>query len=149
MAYVNIMRTVKAVALLGGMMAGLVMATPAEVDKITRGEIAERIAPAGEVCFAGQPCATAAPVAAASGPQSGEQVFGSYCTACHISGILGAPKKGDASAWEGKLAAAGSYDQLLTNAINGIRSMPPKGTCATCSKEEISGAIEFMSGLKP
>ncbi|WP_281646354.1 c-type cytochrome [Parendozoicomonas sp. Alg238-R29] len=150
MANVNRMRAVKVAVLLGGMMTGLVMAAPAEVDKITREEIAERIAPVGEVCLEGQPCATAAPAAAASsGPRSGESVYNSYCTACHTAGILGAPKKGDGAAWKEKLATAGSYNQLLTNAINGIRSMPPKGTCADCSEDEISGAIEFMSGLKP
>ena len=150
MANVNRMRAVKAAFLLGGMMSGLVMAAPAEVDKITRQEIAERIAPAGDVCLEGQPCATAAPVAAASsGPRSGESVYNSFCTACHTAGVLGAPKKGDDADWQKKLAAAGSYNQLLTNAINGVRSMPPKGTCANCSDDEISGAIQYMSGLKP
>ncbi|MTI14247.1 cytochrome c5 family protein [Sansalvadorimonas verongulae] len=133
------------------MMTGLAMAASAEVDKITRGEIAERIAPVGEVCLEGQPCATAAPVVAvSSGPRSGESVYNSFCTACHTVGVLGAPKKGDDAGWQAKLAAAGSYNQLLTNAIKGVGSaMPPKGTCADCSDDEISGAIQYMSGLKP
>ncbi len=149
MANINRMRAIKAAVLLGGMVSGLVMAAPAEVDKITRGEIAERIAPAGELCLEGQPCATAAPVAAAGGPRSGSDVFGTYCTACHTAGILGAPKKGDTDTWNQKMAAAGSFKNLVTNAIKGVGSMPPKGTCSNCSDEEVSGAIEFMSGLKP
>nr|WP_283777826.1 c-type cytochrome [Sansalvadorimonas sp. 2012CJ34-2] len=126
------------------------MAAPKEVDKVTRQEIVGRIAPVGEVCIEGQPCATAAPVAQASdGPRSGEKIYNSYCTACHTAGVLGAPKKDDANAWSQKLAAAGSYSTLLSNAVKGIGSMPPKGTCMDCSDEEISIAIEYMSGLKP
>ena len=150
MANVNRMRAISVAVFLGGMMSSLVMAVPKEVDKVTRQEIAERIAPVGEVCVEGQPCATAAPVAAASnGPRSGEKIYNSYCTACHTAGVLGAPKIGDTGTWNQKLAAAGSYSTLLTNAIKGIGSMPPKGTCMDCTDEEISTAIEHMSGLKP
>ena len=150
MANVNRMRAVSVAVFLGGMMSSLVMAVSAEVDKVTRQEITERIAPVGEVCIEGQPCASAAtPIVANGTPRPGEQIYGTYCTACHTSGVLGAPKKDDAAAWNEKLATAGSFDKLLANAINGIRSMPPKGTCADCTEEEMSGAIEYMSGLKP
>ncbi len=150
MANVNRMRAVSVAVFLGGMMSSLVMAVSAEVDKVTRQEITERIAPVGEVCIEGQPCASAAiPIVANGTPRSGEQIYGTYCTACHTSGVLGAPKKDDAATWNEKLATAGSFDKLLANAINGIRSMPPKGTCADCTEEEMSGAIEYMSGLKP
>ena len=150
MANVNRMRAISVAVFLGGMMSSLVMAAPKEVDKVTRQEIAERIAPVGEVCIEGQPCASAAPVVtASSGPRSGEKIYDSYCTACHTTGVLGAPKKGDGDAWNKKLAAAGSYSSMLSNAIKGIGSMPPKGTCMDCSDDEISIAIEYMSGLKP
>ncbi|CAM3472597.1 c-type cytochrome [Parendozoicomonas haliclonae] len=149
MANVISTRALKAAVLFGGMMSGLVLAAPADVDKATRKEIAERIAPVGEVCLEGQPCASAAPVVASSGPRTGDAIYNTYCTACHTAGVLGAPKKDDKAAWDTKLAAAGSYSQLLSNAIKGIGSMPPKGTCMDCSDEEISVAIEYMSGLKP
>jgi len=34
---------------------------------------------------------------------------------------------------------------LLKHAIEGIRSMPPRGTCADCSDEEIAAAIKYMT----
>ena len=36
----------------------------------------------------------------------------------------------------------------LAKAITGINAMPPKGTCADCSDDELKGAIQKMSGLK-
>jgi cytochrome c5 len=33
---------------------------------------------------------------------------------------------------------------LLHSAINGKNAMPPRGTCATCSDDELKAAIEYM-----
>ena len=122
-----------------------------ELDSVTRGEISERIAPVGSVCLAGDDCASAAGiVVSASGtPRSGEAIYNKYCIACHSSGLLGAPKKGDSAGWQAAQKKAGGFSNLLANSISGIRSMPPKGTCADCSEDELSASIEFMSGLKP
>lgn len=151
MAYFKKMRAVQAAVLLGGLFAGLVMAKPAgDLDEVTRSEIADRIKPVGSLCVAGEECAAGGGAAAvASGPRNGEQVYNTYCTACHTAGVLGAPKKGDKATWDKRLADSGSYQTILNNAINGIRSMPANGTCGDCSSDEISGAIEYMSGLKP
>ncbi|MGB1091847.1 MAG: c-type cytochrome [Oceanobacter sp.] len=105
-------------------------------------KIKERIKPVGEVCV-GADCG-GAPVVAGGGARSGEDVYGSFCSACHAAGVLGAPKKGDTAAWDARWAQGEAG--ILANAINGINSMPPKGTCATCSDDEILGAIKFMSG---
>jgi cytochrome c5 len=35
-------------------------------------------------------------------------------------------------------------DTLLMHATNGLKMMPPKGTCAECSEEELKGAIEYI-----
>ncbi|WBA82585.1 c-type cytochrome [Endozoicomonas sp. GU-1] len=140
------------ILLVGGLFASLVFAKPtADLDSITRGEISERLAPVGFVCLAGEECASAAGVVASSssGPRSGDAVYNQFCVACHGSGLLGAPKKDDAAAWQAAEKTAGGFSSLLSNAINGIRSMPAKGTCMDCSDEEISIAIEYMSGLKP
>lgn len=145
------MRAFKATILLTLITTASVQAAPATVDKITRKEIAERLAPATTVCLIGQPCAnaSAAPLVASGEPRTGEGVYGSFCTACHELGVLNAPKKGDKAAWDAKLADRGSYEQLLTNSITGIGAMPPRGTCMDCSDEEISLAIQYMSGLTP
>lgn len=111
-------------------------ATDAQADKI-----AERIKPVGEVCV-GAECGGAA--VAAAEPRSGEEVYNGACTACHGSGLLGAPKTGDKAAWDDRLAKG--MDAALQNAINGINAMPPKGTCANCSDDELMAAIKYMSG---
>ncbi len=118
---------------------------------VSSDSIAERIKPFGVVCVAGDPCADVGtmPVAAttAGAARTGDAVYGQFCTACHSVGVLGAPKTGDSGAWEARLAAAGSLDDLVTSAINGVGAMPANGTCGDCSREEIQAAVQHMSGL--
>jgi cytochrome c5 len=111
--------------------------------------IAERIKPVAQVCIAGQECKGVGAVAvAAAGPAlTGAEVVTKYCGACHTSGVLGAPKVGDSADWKTRAGAKGGVDGLLKSAIAGINAMPPKGTCATCSDDELKGAIKQMSGL--
>lgn len=102
-------------------------------------EIEKRIQPVGQVYLAGSaPKAAAAP----TGPKSGADVYQASCFACHGTGAMGAPKKGDAAAWEPRTAKG--MDVLLEHAIKGFNAMPPKGTCMACSDDEIKAAIEFM-----
>ena len=139
----------------GGLFAGLVLASSSlELDQTSKKEISERISPVGSVCKTGETCASEGAVTLAADTGSGsarpaETIYNQYCTACHSTGILGAPLKDDAAAWQLKEKEAGGFSNLLSNAINGIRAMPPKGTCMDCSEEEISIAIQYMSGLKP
>ena len=86
-------------------------------------------------------------VAAGGAAQSPDDVIAKYCGACHMSGLLGAPKIGDAAAWKTRASAKGGVDGLLKSAIAGLNAMPPKGTCATCSDDELKAAIKVMSGL--
>jgi cytochrome c5 len=111
--------------------------------------IAERIKPVAQVCITGEECKGVGAVAvAAAGPAlTGAEVVTKYCGACHTSGVLGAPKVGDGAAWKTRAGAKGGVDGLLKSAIAGINAMPPKGTCATCSDDELKGAIVQMSGL--
>lgn len=102
--------------------------------------ILENIKPVGEVNVGDVPAA-AAPVAAA-GPRSGKDVYNGSCMGCHSTGVAGAPKVGDKAAWSPRVAKG--VDGLLTTATNGLNAMPPKGTCAACSEEELKGAIEYM-----
>ncbi|MDX2456371.1 MAG: c-type cytochrome [Gammaproteobacteria bacterium] len=111
--------------------------------------VVENIKPVGEVYIAGEsePEAASESVAAASataaaGPKSGEAVYNTNCVACHGTGAAGAPKLGDAAAWAPRIAAG--MDSLLANATNGLKAMPPKGLCMTCSEAELQGAVEFM-----
>jgi cytochrome c5 len=35
-------------------------------------------------------------------------------------------------------------DALVSNAINGLNAMPPKGLCMTCSDADLKAAVEYM-----
>ncbi|MGN5138786.1 c-type cytochrome [Aeromonas sp. 164P] len=120
-------------------------------DDMSPEAIAERIKPIGQVYTAkdleGIAGAGAAPAAtASSGPRDGETVFKGACFACHDTGAAGAPKRGDKAAWEPRIAQG--IETLKKHAIGGFTGksgmMPPRGTCATCSDEEIENAIHYM-----
>lgn len=116
-------------------------------------EIAARIKPVGEVCIAGEECkgvGAVAVAASAGGGMSADDVVGKFCSTCHgpaMAAAMQAPAIGDSAAWQARAEVSGGLDGLLKNAISGIRAMPPKGTCATCSDDDIKGAIQKMSGL--
>lgn len=116
------------------------LGTQAQTDR--EKAIAERLKPVGEVCIEGKGnCAAPAP-AVAAGPRSGDAVYNAACVACHSAGVAGAPKMGDSAAWAPRIAQG--EDTMVTHAINGIRGMPPRGTCGNCSDEEIRNAVKHM-----
>jgi cytochrome c5 len=79
---------------------------------------------------------------AAGDAAAGEAVFNHVCKMCHGSGMMGAPKLGDAAAWSSRVEMGES--KLTQNAINGIRKMPARGTCKSCSDEDIANAVAYM-----
>ena len=124
---------------------------PAELDELARQAIIDRLKNPAGVCFKGEPCAenVITTVTDNSGPRTGESIYKQVCQACHNTGVAGAPKKDDKALWAKRLNERGNYQKLLENAINGYALMPPRGGCGDCSDEEISLAIQYMSGLKP
>lgn len=124
---------------------GLGMALTASVQAATAEEaIIERIKPVGSVCVQGDDsCGGAAAAApAAGGARSGEEIYTGKCAACHGSGVLGAPKFGT-NEMQLRLDEKG-METLMSHAINGFNAMPPRGTCADCSDEEIQAAVDHM-----
>ncbi len=107
----------------------------------TEDEIRERLAPVGQLCRAGDDCGVVA-AAAPTGPRSGEEVYNSFCFACHATGVGGAPTLGDAAAWEPRLAKG--PDALWGTMQNGLGAMPAKGTCVNCSDDELRASMNFM-----
>jgi cytochrome c5 len=73
----------------------------------------------------------------------GKRVYESVCIACHGTGIAGAPKLGDSSAWAPRLAKG--FDKMLASATQGINAMPAKGGF-TGSDEEFRAAVHYISG---
>lgn len=108
----------------------------------------ERIKPVGRVCVEGKECEGAPVAAAAAAPaaggaaRSGDAVYTATCSACHGTGAAGSPKFGDKSAWGPRISQG--KPTLYQHALNGIRAMPPKGMCMTCSDQEIKNAVDYM-----
>ncbi|MDH0745920.1 c-type cytochrome [Pseudomonas sp. GD03842] len=116
----------------------------------SRDDLAKRLEPVGQVCIQGKECPgmdVAATAGSTGGAKSPDDVIGKHCNACHGAGLLGAPKIGDSADWSKRAKEQGGLDGLLAKAITGINSMPPKGTCADCSDDDLKGAIKKMSGL--
>ncbi len=82
-------------------------------------------------------------VAMAVTPETGAKVYNKYCAACHANGGNGAPIFGDKTAWESRLKSEG-MDKMVENATNGLNSMPPMGSCITCTKEAIRVTVQYM-----
>ena len=76
---------------------------------------------------------------------SGEKITQANCAMCHASGLMNAPKIGDAGQWGPRIAQG--KDMLVSNAINGIRTMPAKGGNASLSDEEVAAAVVYMANL--
>ncbi|MFT4836407.1 MAG: cytochrome c5 [Psychromonas sp.] len=139
------MNLIKRITLLIGLTISL-FSTAGFAQDLSKAAIAERIAPVGSVYLDGEimtaqqePTEPAEP----AGPRSGEKIYNTYCVACHGSGVLGAPKKGDADAWQPRIAQG--PETLLKHALEGFNSMPAKGTCSDCSEQEIVSTIAFLT----
>lgn len=73
---------------------------------------------------------------------TGEQVYKGTCSACHDTGLNGAPRYQDKAAW-GKLLEEG---QVILSAHGwvGLGGMPPQGGNPNLTLEEFSRAVAFM-----
>lgn len=109
-------------------------------DSMSKEAIEKRIEPAAQHYVAGE---QSNQQASSGGTRSGEAVYNQFCAACHTSGVMGAPKINNAEDWEARLAQG--MDTVLDHAINGFNAMPPKGTCSSCSDDEIQAAIDYMT----
>lgn len=109
----------------------------ADPNALTPESVAARIQPVGRVEFGGSGGGGAA------GGKSGEDVFKGTCAACHQTGVAGAPKLGDKAAWAPRLKEG--LNQLVKDATNGVRAMPPKGGNASLSDDEVARAVVYMA----
>lgn len=75
-------------------------------------------------------------------PKSGKEVYQSVCSTCHATGVLGAPKIGDVSAWKPRIAKG--KNTLYKHAIQGFKAMPPKGGATNLSDAEVKAAVDYM-----
>lgn len=74
--------------------------------------------------------------------KSGEEVYKAQCSACHATGVSGAPKFGDTGDWQPRLGSG--YDALLKSSLEGKGAMAPQGGGAF-SDLEIGRAVVYMA----
>jgi cytochrome c5 len=81
--------------------------------------------------------------AAAQDAAAAKAIYESSCAACHGSGILGAPKFGDAAMWAPR-AKAGIAALVKSAAAGTPKGMPPKGGRMDLTDAQLRATIEYM-----
>jgi cytochrome c5 len=120
------------------------------LDPLHLKEVQQNTAPFARVAIAGKDNSALAIVtapaagAAADVPTTGEQAFTKVCSACHATGVNGAPKIGDHAAWGPRIAQG--KETLYKDAIAGKGSMPPKGG-TTWPDATIRMTVDYMVSL--
>lgn len=74
--------------------------------------------------------------------RNGAEAYVAQCSACHASGMLGAPKFGDAAAWGPRITKG--FDALLESAMKGKGAMGPQAG-ASLSDLEVARALAHMA----
>ena len=72
----------------------------------------------------------------------GKAISDANCSACHATGVIGAPRIGVKADWEYRLEQG--VDVLLEHAVEGFRNMPPKGGNILLSMDEMRSALDYM-----
>jgi len=119
-----------------------VVAVAAEVPPGTDAEMRARTKPVGELCKSGEACGQTSAAASGGQARTGEEIYKQFCSACHATGVAGAPIHGNAEQWAPRIAKG--KDALFQSLIHGLNAMPPKGTCMNCSDEELHAALDYM-----
>jgi len=129
---------------------------PPEANPLAEARLQERMQPAGAV-YAGDTGAAAMAAAAeaartAAGSQvaydgtlDGAVIYNTLCSACHGSGVAGAPKL-EKAAWTARVAQG--TDTLFTHAIDGYQGaagvMPARGGNPALSDEQVRATVTWM-----
>lgn len=108
--------------------------------------ISERIRPVARVATAATAGAHGAATqpAASAPPRAPATLLAQHCTACHATGVLGAPRIGDTQAWIDRERRAGGAEGLVRSALQGRNQMPPGGGVADLSADEARAVIALM-----
>lgn len=71
----------------------------------------------------------------------GEELYNKQCMACHATGLLNAPKYGDAAAWAPRIEKG--LDTLTMHSAQGFNQMPAQATNGV-TEEQVHAAVEYM-----
>ena len=82
-------------------------------------------------------------------PKNGKELFEAVCKTCHGTGLAGAPKAGDKSAWGPRIAEGKAT--LYQHALNGYNGntgvMPAKGGRTDLPDALINQGVDYMVSL--
>ncbi|MCX7203859.1 MAG: c-type cytochrome [Burkholderiales bacterium] len=120
--------------------ANAASAVPAAAAAATTAATTAATAAATAVAAAAAPAA-AKPAAASASSDAGKKVYDTYCAACHVAGVAGAPKFADKAAWAPRIATG--MDALYGSVIKGKGAMPAKGG-SPASDDDIKAAVQYM-----
>ncbi len=77
----------------------------------------------------------------------GREIWMQTCSACHLRGLVGAPKIGDKESWKPRVDKG--METLFDHAINGYigpsyTEMPAKGGFSNLTDQEVMLAVRFV-----
>lgn len=70
-----------------------------------------------------------------------QAIYDNYCFACHDTGAAGAPRMDQAGFWQ---SVAADRTRLYESTIKGVRAMPRRGTCLSCSDDQLKRVVDWM-----
>jgi cytochrome c5 len=129
-------------------------AARAAAEPSVAAEVAQNLAPIGRLALAGHdnsalaiqtPASGAAPTALPV-PKSGEATFQTVCSACHGTGIGGAPRVGDHAAWGPRIGQgkAALYEHALKGFTGRAGVMLAKGGRADLPDDLVRETVDYM-----
>ena len=71
------------------------------------------------------------------------EIYEHTCKSCHAAPGNPAPQVRNHAAWDPRWKQGAPT--LIAHAIQGYNQMPPMGTCATCTPQDLEVLIRFMS----
>ena len=103
-----------------------------------------RLAADGAAEAPAAPAPTPAPVAltASGGRRTGQQIYDTFCFACHATGVTEAPLFGSLEQWQPRIDKG--VDTLVATSLTGLNLMPPMGICMSCTEDEMRDAIQYI-----
>ena len=87
-------------------------------------------------------CSSFAVAAAMAAEHPGKATYDAVCAACHNTGVMSAPKIHQTPKWK-KLAREG-FNDLVGNALVGVRKMPAKGGKPELTDMQVAQAVHYL-----
>ena len=79
-------------------------------------------------------------------PKTGAEVYQQVCSACHGTGLVGAPKAGDVAAWGPRIAKGNAvlYDHALHGFHGSAGTMPARGNRPDLPDDIVKAGVDYM-----